>query len=277
MIDMHLHTVWSDGELTPAELSKRLSENDITHAVLTDHDCVLGNDDFKKYCNRLDIKTIEGCELEGFYDVDNSCYLHMLCYDFKDKEELNRFLEEEREKRIKGIKEAISNLSNKGIIVSFEEVKNMSCGRHLLLNHLCMLLEKKGYVDSRFKAYQNFLDDGSKDRINYPKTTVEELLTEIKKVDGKAVLAHPKRIKMNNQDKEKYVKYLKELGLFGIEGYYSFDSKEERKFSNYLAEKYDLISTVGSDWHTPKEQIGFGNDFVEEKHVKKLVRRFFYE
>lgn len=277
MIDMHLHTVWSDGELTPAELSKRLSENNITHAVLTDHDCVLGNDDFKKYCNRLDIKTIEGCELEGFYDVDNSCYLHMLCYDLKDKEELNRFLEEEREKRIKGIKEAISNLSNKGIIVSFEEVKNMSCGRHLLLNHLCMLLEKKGYVDSRFKAYQNFLDDGSKDRINYPKTTVEELLTEIKKVDGKAVLAHPKRIKMNNQDKEKYVKYLKELGLFGIEGYYSFDSKEEREFSNYLAEKYDLISTVGSDWHTPKEQIGFGNDFVEEKHVKKLVRRFFYE
>ena len=277
MIDMHLHTKWSDGDLTTKELAKKLNENNITHAVLTDHDCVLGNESFKNECSKYGIKTIEGVELEGFYNSEKSLYLHMLCYDFQDKKELNRFLEDERNRRIEGISEAIKKLKEKGIHITLDEVKSMSCGRHLLLNHLCILLEKKGVVKSKFDAYQDYLDDNSPNKINYPKTTVEDLIKESQKVGGKIVLAHPKRIRMNNYDKEEYVKYLKDLGLYGIEAYYSFDTNEEREFSKYLSEKYNLIGTVGSDWHTEDDHIDFGNKNVPNEHVKKLVKVFFNE
>ena len=103
------------------------------------------------------------------------------------------------------------------------------------------------------------------------------MIKESQKVGGKIVLAHPKRIRMNNYDKEEYVKYLKDLGLYGIETYYSFDTNEEREFSKYLSEKYNLIGTVGSDWHTEDDHIDFGNKNVPNEHVKKLVKVFFNE
>ena len=127
---MHLHTKWSDGSLTVAELVQKLKENQISHAVLTDHDCILGNEQFQLECNRYNISTTVGTELEAYYDVNNSNYLHMLCYNFKDKDKLNSFLEEERSQRIYAINKAISILKKQHYNVNFEDASL----RTLILN-----------------------------------------------------------------------------------------------------------------------------------------------
>ena len=277
MMDMHLHTKWSDGSLTVSELVKKLNENKITHAVLTDHDCILGSEEFKIECNKYNIISTVGTELEAYYDINNSLYLHMLCYNYKNSKELNQFLEEERNERIYAIKEAISILRKQNYDICFEDVQNMSEGRHLLINHLCILLEKKKIVKSRFDAYNQFLNKKSPWYIQYPKPTVEEIIEKIYEVGGIPVLAHPKRIRMNAREKESYIKYLKTIGLVGIEAFYSFDTPEERNFSNYIGEKYDLIETVGSDWHCEEENIEFGNKNISLEKEKKLRKVFFHE
>lgn len=277
MIDMHLHSLYSDGELKVDELSKRIKNANITHAVLTDHDCILGTTEFKDYCNNLDIKTIPGSELEAYYDLENNRYLHMLCYNYQDSKELNRYLENLRNDRIIAINTAIKKLNNKGINVNFSDVTSMSCGRHLLLNHLCMYLEKVSLVKSRYVAYNMFMDKTSEYHIKYPKPNVIDSMKKIEEVGGISVLAHPKRILISKEDLELYVEYLKKHGLSGIETYYGFNKTKETKFSKYLGEKYDLIQTIGSDWHCDSEGINFGNEFVLEKEQKVLRRRFFNE
>jgi len=277
MMDMHLHTKWSDGSLTVAELVQKLKENQISHAVLTDHDCILGNEQFQLECNRYNISTTVGTELEAYYDVNNSNYLHMLCYNFKDKDKLNSFLEEERSQRIYAINKAISILKKQHYNVNFEDVQNISEGRHLLINHLCILLEQKKIVKSRYDAYHLFLDKTSKWYVPYPKPTVEEIIKIIYDVGGIPVLAHPKRIHMALPEKEAYIKHLKEIGLVGIEAYYGFDNDDERSFSTYIGEKYNLIQTVGSDWHCEEDNIGFGNQYISDEKEKTLRKVFFNE
>ncbi|MBQ9024608.1 MAG: PHP domain-containing protein [Bacilli bacterium] len=277
MIDMHLHTTWSDGSLTTSDLVNKLYLNGITHAVLTDHDCILGYESFKKECQRKNIVTIPGVELEAYYDVKNSKYLHLLCYNYKNKNQLNSFLEKERTLRINAILEGIERVKNDGIFVSLDDVKKMSEGRHLLINHLCILLEKLGAVQSRFDAYDMFLNNNSTYHVSYPKYSVEEILELINSVGGVAVLAHPKRLNMNYDEKEKYIKYLKDCGIQGIEAYYSFDSASEREFSIEMSKKYNLIATVGSDWHCEDDNISFGNTFISKNEQKILKRSFFNE
>lgn len=277
MLDMHLHTKWSDGNLEVAELVKKLAIHGVNYAVLTDHDCILGNEEFKKTANENNIKTIKGVELECYYDVNNSYYLHMLCYDFKDSKKLNDFLENLRNDRIEALKTAIKKLEYHGEVIKLDEVKQMSCGRHLLINHLCILLEKNKFVKSRYDAYQMFLNPNSNFYINYPKITVEDMLKMIQDVGGIPVLAHPKRINMNKKELEDYIFYLKQLGLQGIETYYSFNTDEDTKFFEYLSNKYGLIDTIGSDWHGEEEKIQFGYKNVPEEKEIVLKRRLFNE
>lgn len=277
MIDMHLHSKWSDGSLKVSELIQKLKLNDISHAALTDHDCILGNEEFKKISDKYNIKTICGVELECFYNLNAPSYLHMLCYNYKNIKKLNDFLERERSYRIQAIKEAIEKIKKIGIFTSLDEVKSMSCGRHLLINHLCILLEKKKFVKSRFDAYQMFLNPDSELYVKYPKITVEEIMKIIYDVGGIAVLAHPKRIDMNKIELENYVLYLKKIGLKGIETYYSFNTEEETEFCKYLSNKYELIDTVGSDWHCEEEKINFGNKYISYEKEKVLKRSFFNE
>lgn len=277
MIDMHLHTKWSDGSLQVPELVKKLKLNNVNYAALTDHDCILGNEEFKSVSDEYNIKTIYGVELECYYNLDTSNYLHMLCYNYKDIKKLNNFLEQERLYRIEAINEAIEKIKKIGVFSNLNEVKSMSCGRHLLINHLCILLEKKRVVKSKFEAYQMFLNPNSELYINYPKITVEEIMKIIDDVGGMPVLAHPKRINMDKVELENYVSYLKKLGLKGIETYYSFNTKEEISFCEYLSNKYELIDTVGSDWHCEEDKIKFGSQNISSEKEKVLKRSFFNE
>ena len=114
MVDMHLHSLYSDGQLAVENLVTRLSENGITHAVLTDYDTILGTREFKEYCGYKGIKAIPGVELETYYDLERNRYLHILCYGYKDSNELNKYLEDLRSDRIQAIEEAIKKLKNLG-------------------------------------------------------------------------------------------------------------------------------------------------------------------
>ena len=277
MIDMHLHSLWSDGSLTTEELVKRLQKQSITHAVLTDHDCVLGNNDFAKFASQVGIKTIPGVEIETYYDLKKSKYLHMLCYNYQDYNGINNYLENLRLLRIEAIKEGIKKLETRGINTDIEEIQKMSEGRHLIINHICIYLEKIGFVKSRFEAYNMFTDPTSPLFVKYPKPTIEETIKQIEKFGGVAVLAHPKRISMDKSELEAFVSYLCSIGLYGLETYYGFNTDEETMFSEYLSDKYSLVRTVGSDWHCDSDNINFGSKKISQDRIKILRKELFNE
>lgn len=275
-MDLHLHTLNSDGALTVKELVNKLYNNSISYAALTDHDCILGVDQFMKLCNEKEIKTIPGVELQAYYDLKNSKYLHMLCYSYKDSKSLNSFLENERLERINAINKALDLLKKDEITINFEDIEKMSCGRHLLINHVCLYLEKNKIMNYA-EAYNMFCQESSNRYVEYPKTKTEEMIRYIHDIGGIAVLAHPKRLHFDNIDLDNYINHLKKCGLDGIETYYGFNSIEDIQLSEYLASKYDLLETAGSDWHCEEEKLPIGIDFIPDEKKEKVLRRLFNE
>lgn len=105
---------------------------------------------------------------------------------------------------------------------------------------------------------RNYIDSKKKD-INVVKwisVDVEKVINEIKIAGGVSVLAHPDRYKMSEMELETTVQYLKNLGLDGIECYRNeYDEETVCKFEK-IAQKYELITTCGSDYHKSTDSIG---------------------
>ncbi|MBU4375047.1 PHP domain-containing protein, partial [Patescibacteria group bacterium] len=63
LIDLQLHSTYSDGYLTPTELAGFLAKQGVKIAALTDHNTVGGLDEFRQACRACKIKPITGVEL----------------------------------------------------------------------------------------------------------------------------------------------------------------------------------------------------------------------
>ena len=60
LIDLQLHSIFSDGYLTPGELVKFAKERQTKVIALTDHNTTAGLREFKEIAKKYKIKTITG-------------------------------------------------------------------------------------------------------------------------------------------------------------------------------------------------------------------------
>lgn len=86
------------------------------------------------------------------------------------------------------------------------------------------------------------------------------------------MLAHPAKLHMNATQAEGFVAYLKRVGLDGIEADYFAHTNVERDFFRYLADKYGLFVTGGSDFHNADYGVNLGDKFFlpDEKTLAAL-------
>ena len=91
MIDLHIHSSFSDGTFTPTQLVEEAVKKGIKVISLTDHDSVEGNDEFLACAESYDIKAISGLEISAEYTVPSNGNvngaMHILGYfPFWDKQ-----------------------------------------------------------------------------------------------------------------------------------------------------------------------------------------------
>lgn len=84
MLDLHLHSLISDGEYTPSEVVKKAKQNGVSVLSLTDHDSIGGIEEAEETCKKLGIQFIPGVELEASTDITRSRYIHILAYNFSN-------------------------------------------------------------------------------------------------------------------------------------------------------------------------------------------------
>ena len=250
MLDLHLHTLYSDGECTPLELIRLLKSKGVTTFSITDHDCILGLQEGRKIAEKYNLNFITGSEFEAYYDIENESYVHILGYNFSDITEISSYLTRLRKERLELIDKYIRLLNSIGIQVSFEEINALTPGIHLTSSHIAAAIQSKGYAKTFDEAKRKFLIPSSRYYIPRRYYTPEFVITLIKKAGGVPVLAHPCRIKMSREEIEKFILQLKSYGLKGIEAIYLNSSEEQKEFFISLARKHDLFITAGSDWHS---------------------------
>lgn len=246
-IDLHTHSIYSDGSNTPQELIRLAQANGITTLSLTDHDTMEGVGPLVALGQEYAIDIITGVEISARYNKQS---LHILGYGI---DPANSFfttwllrLQDGREERNHKI---LNSLHHLGVDISIEEIDQVSATGLTGRPHFAQLLIKKGVVRSFEEAFRHYLGKGQKawhSRFCYD--AIEAIRT-IHEAGGIAVLAHPGQLDHEHKRQAAIISELTLYGLDGIEVIYPTHSKKFRKTLLALAQKHNLVVTGGSDYH----------------------------
>ena len=264
MIDLHMHSLYSDGTFSVSELVKRSKEKGIRILSLTDHDTVEGLSNATKECVENNIKFINGIEISTEYKGKE---VHILGYFIDEKDEsLIKFSNEMKQARINRNEKAIKILNNHGIKITKEDTFREAEGSIISRTHLARALITKGYVKDVKEAFDKYL--GSNGLAYVPKSNLNPLdgIDIIKKSGGLSFLAHPKLIGLEEEDFIRLVKDMKDNGLDGIETYYSLFSKDDMEYFEKTAKNFSLIRSAGSDFHGENRKgVDIGDNYAPKE------------
>lgn len=272
MIDLHMHSTFSDGTLTPTQLVERAKKNNIEVMAITDHDNIDGLEEGRKEAEKKEIIFVNGIEVSAnFLDKD----IHILGYflNLEDKNFLG-WLTKLQEKRHDRSLKILSKLSNLGIDISLSEVEEEALGNVIGRPHIANMIIKKGFATTMNEVFDRYLGDGK--RAYVPKVGVDmvEVVKKLKANGAIVSLAHPHLISHPDDTVVNIIDMLVKNGLDGLELYYpNIDRRKKNKLIK-IAKRRDLILTGGSDFHGMNRvgiDIGTGNIPVEV--FQKIVER----
>lgn len=290
MIDLHLHTNYSDGTDTVKELLVNAENNNLEIISITDHDSIdsyyeLENSEIR---NLFKGKIIVGTELKTYYD---GVPIEVLGYgiDYK-KIKINKVdIYDIQVKQLEDLKEVARKLGLKfdeNISVSktdptkrfasyvfATEILKYEDNNEILLNVGPMFDANSFYRVHTSNKDSIFYYDESKNSI-----PIEEVIKSIHEVGGVAVLAHPLLYPFDDKFSE-IEKIITKYDIDGIECEYPLFSIDERNSLKQLALKYNKIVTGGTDYHAqnkPNIMIGTGIDNnmnINTDYIKGLLNK----
>lgn len=276
MIDLHVHSTFSDGTYTPAKLAQMAVRAGVTAMALTDHDSTKGIDEFLAASDDLGLRAVPGVEISANITKGT---LHMLGY-FVDHTDpgfdasLGKIRRGREDRNIQMVK----NLCDMGLEITMEEVAAYAGEDIVGRPHFAMALIEKGYVSNKSEVFNKYLAKGQPAYAERFRFSPEESISEILKVGGVPVLSHPFTLMLNDTDLRKFVGELVDMGLQGIECYYPEHKTALRKKYLKLVKDFDLVASGGSDFHgamNPKISLGagFGGLNVPDELVDLLEGR----
>ena len=258
--EIHMHSIFSDGEFAPAELIGIGKKNGVGIMALTDHDTFSGLPEFIDAAKDSDIFAFPGIEITVRYRDFN---LHLLSY-FKSLESIlpdlwNRVekMKEAREDRMHQLINRINEVIPERFrgAVTLDNVKKASEGV-LARPHLAREMVRLGIVKSTNEAFDKYL---VKYNIEKDNLQIEEALSMVRASSGVPVIAHPgeRTYSLYNPEKGRkqedvpeMVEDLKAKGLLGLECYYPHHEKTGKvQYFLDLADEYGMIPTGSRDFH----------------------------
>ena len=253
--DLHTHTNFSDGSYSPEELVTAAKKIGLHYLAITDHDTVDGVRHL--YENGLypgrGVNIIPGVELSANHPEKD---IHIVGYNIDIyNEALSELIDKIIESRWERFSEIINILQNQSYNIREADVLKIAGTSHSIGRaHIARTLVKIGAFKSVREAFEKMLGKG-KDVIH--------------QAGGVAILAHPKLIGDDNLVEELCKK------LDGLEVYYPYHKPEETQHYYFLAKKYNLLITGGSDFHGASSR--FVNKLGEFTISDSLAEKFFVE
>ncbi|MEO0117351.1 MAG: PHP domain-containing protein [candidate division WOR-3 bacterium] len=240
--DLHIHTTYSDGLLTPEEVVKKAKELNLSAIAIADHDAVGGIEPAKKAGEVLGIEVVPCLELSCLFDnID----IHILGYfiDYRNSELLD-FLERAQRQRLERAKKIIGKLSSQGIKIEMERVLAVAGGGSVGRPHIAQVLMEDGYVSDLNEAFMKFIGYHCPAYVPKMEVSLHEGVVLIKKYKGIPILAHP-----GTYPGEKILPEAIKSGVMGIEVWHPEHSSVKTESLLAIARQENLLVTGGSDCH----------------------------
>ena len=253
-VDLHLHTTFSDGNLTPTELIDLCAEKGLNTVAVTDHDSTEGIEEaFQAAEKYKDFTVIPGIELSAdqpgievhvlwyFLDYKNNDFQNVLA-DFRDG----------RKARAMGM---VQKLNDLGIKISWDQVLRISDGAAIGRPHIAQAMVDNGYIEYPKQAFDKYLGRNGLAYVSRPRLTPSGAVKLILEYSGVPVLAHPTYLAQRELGGEDWpvikqnIVELKKVGLVGIEVFYNDYTHEQIHELEMIASDLELIKCGGSDYH----------------------------
>jgi hypothetical protein len=262
--DLHVHTSYSDGTFTPAQLIKEALSRGLSALAIVDHDSTEALEEALVIAAGTGLEVIPGIELTAQHENQE---IHILGYflDYRNQELLEK-LKSVQLNRIRRVYQIVKNLDGLGLKLNPETVFSISGKATVGRMHIARALIKEGLVGSTAEAFRRYLGDKSPAYVLGFPLSVPEAIRLIQGAGGVAVLAHP-YILHNDALITEFAGY----GLEGIEVHYPEHSQSMVNFYLDLAKKLSLLVTGGTDFHgSAKPEIKLGMIKIPLELVEKL-------
>jgi predicted metal-dependent phosphoesterase TrpH len=276
MIDLHMHSIFSDGSLTPEALAEQGRRLGLSAIALTDHDSTAGLDRFLKACEACGIRGIPGVEVSA--EIRKGT-MHILGYflDVLDPS-LQALLLEIREGRSLRNRSILEKLNQAGLTLTAEEVAAFAGSDTVGRPHFAQAMLARKYVKTWEEAFDLYLGKGKAAYVERLRLSPEDSVKVIRGAGGVAVLSHPFTLDLDADSLRACLVNLKAAGLGGVEVLYPEHTAEQERLYGSLASELGLVVTGGSDFHgaiNPGVRMGtgYGSLRVPDSVVSELEQR----
>lgn len=274
--DLHTHSTYSDGTLTPAELIALAQKRGVGTVALCDHNTVAGLPAFLEAAADTNVAAIPGVEFSTDY---GSRELHILALFVRAQhygavtEKVEQMMQRKDQSNI----DLLEALRPFGIELDYSRIK----AEHpqSVVNRAVIAAEmvKRGYSESVGAAFDQWLSE--KRGFFHPPRRMDALETIrfIKSIGAVAVLAHP-FLNLDEQGLREFLPKAAVCGLDGMEVYYPKFSAEQTALACELADEFGLLRSGGSDFHgtnKPDIELGTGKNNLRIPSIlaEKLAAR----
>ncbi len=245
--DLHSHSTASDGTLTPAELVQMAGRAGLEVLALTDHDTLDGIEEAAAAAVAAGIALVPGVEISVTW---NRHLVHIVGLGVETGCETLRnglrYLQKVRQERAEEIGR---RLEKQGIEGAYAGARALSNGRLIGRGHFARFLLDEGYAADRRKVFQRYLGQGKPGYVAGEWAELEEAVSWIHAAGGQAIIAHPASYPLTNTKLNRLVGEFIEAGGDGLEVISGTHNREEISNMARLAQRFDLLASVGSDYH----------------------------
>lgn len=252
-VDLHVHSSFSDGRLTPFELAERAARNNVRALAITDHDTLAGSADKMLACRQFSVECVIGVELSCELNGREAHIVSLFANPDSPFAQRIDALSEPREQRMAAMLEKLSGI---GIDIAMDDLPVAADGVYGR-PHLARAMVEKGVVKSVNEAFARYLYDDGPVHIDKTRMSAAEGIGLAKKLSGVAILAHPGLSGLLG-DLDEFIA----MGLDGVEVYHPKHGGETiARLLRYCRETKLLISG-GSDFHGPGDGPDIGSACV---------------
>ncbi len=249
-IDLHTHTIASDGTDSPAVLAANAVRAGVAAIALTDHDTLDGLDEAGEAAAAAGLEFIRGCELAVQDDEFGELHILGLWIPARPSARMQNALRDIRDRRAARNKAIIRRLADLGMSLEPEALAAVAGRGTLGRPHMAEAMKRKGYVSGVREAFERYLGWGKAAFVPRDLYTPREAIGLLADEGATVVLAHPcLNREMDREGLDDRLSEFRALGLCAIEAYHSAHDARQTRMCVSLAKKHGLLLSGGSDYH----------------------------
>ena len=246
--DLHSHSHYSDGSLSPAELVEQAIAADISHLALTDHDSIAGLAEARLAAQKTTLQLINGVELSCNWRHQ---LLHVVGLDIDpNNATLLAGIEQNRQRRFDRAEAMFEDFEKHDIDIRDQVQALIHNDAVPTRPHFADALVEQGYAKDKKQAFKRYLVQGKPGFIAMQWPSIDEVGEWVTVSGGIAVLAHPTRYKFTRSKLIRLIADMQLAQVHGIEISTAITDQAQESMLSQLAMEHKLLASTGSDFHS---------------------------